>query len=211
MRGLKRLTYAHARMGSLLLTLLHLVVLLRTIARTECLRMIRRKLVTTVPLDDIAPIAAQPVSDNLDEAELRSVLAEAITTLPERDRTVIALRYMSDLSYQEMSEFLDVPVSAVKKRLHDAQKRLLSWFSHATGERARWVLRDYRPSRDERLEKRVMNLTAFLDAVVRGDVDAVTAALKAQPELRDARDELKPLLDSANALGSRSCLAIQKS
>jgi ankyrin repeat protein len=134
--------------------------------------------------------------------ELRGVLLEAIATLSESDRTVIVIKYMSDLSYQEMSDFLDIPVSTVKKRLHEARKRLHTWFTSATrGERARSVLRDYRPSRDARLENYVMNLTAFLDKIIQGDVMAVAAVLEAQPELRDAKGERKPIFTgSVNAL-----------
>jgi len=174
---------------------------LRTIVRTECFRIIRRQRVMTVPLEDIPPMATLPEPDALSRLELRGVLLEAIATLSESDRAAVVLRYMSDLSYQEMSEFLDIPVSTVKKRLHDARKRLLTWFADATGgERARSVLRDYRPSRDTRLEKRVMNLTAFLDKVVQGDATAVAAALDAQPQFRDAKGERQPLFRSANAL-----------
>jgi hypothetical protein len=50
------------------------------------------------------------------------------------------------------------------------------------------------------LEKRVMNLTAFLDKVIQGDAKAVAGALEAQPELLDAKGEGKPLFSSANAL-----------
>ena len=175
---------------------------LRTIVRTECFRIIRRGRVTTVPLDEMPPPSAAPAPDPVHAAELRTVLLDAIATLSEADRTVIGLRYMSDSSYQEISDFLGLPVSTVKKRLHDARKRLLAWFTSQTaGALARAMLRDFRPSRDSRLEARVMNLTAFLDKVVRGDVTAVSAALDAQPALRDRKGEGKPLWSgSANAL-----------
>ena len=45
-----------------------------------------------------------------------------------------------------------------------------------------------------------MNLNDFLGKVIRGDVAAVGAALKAQPELRDARGEWNPLFIGWNAL-----------
>src|SRR4029434_661171 len=150
---------------------------LRTIVRTECFRTIRRKQGTMVPLDESVRLPAGTEPDELSRMELRGVLATAIATLSESDRTVIVLRYMSDLSYQEMSEFLEVPRSTVKKRLHNARKCLLRWFtSAAAGERARALFRDHRPSRDARLEQRVMTLTAFLDDVMRGNTAAVATA-----------------------------------
>ena len=155
-----------------------------------------------VPLDENVPLPAAPAPDELSRMELRGVLTEAVATLSESERTVIVLRYMSDLSYQEMSAFLEIPLSTVKKRLHDARKGLLRWFtSAAAGDRARAVLRDYRPSRDTRLEQRVMTLTAFLHDVMRGNTAAVATALDAQPELLDAKGAWKPLwTGTANAL-----------
>ena len=175
---------------------------LRTIVRTECFRIIRRGRVTTVPLDEMPPTSAQPIPDPVHAAELRTVLLDAIATLSEADRMVIGLRYISDSSYQEISDFLGVPVSTVKKRLHDARKRLLAWFTSQTaGALARAMLRDFRPSQDSRLEAQVMNLTAFLETVVRGDIVAVSRALDAQPALRDRKGEGKPLWSgSINAL-----------
>jgi RNA polymerase sigma factor (sigma-70 family) len=175
---------------------------LRAIVRTECFRIVRRGRVTTVPLDEMPATSTAPAPDPVHAAELRTVLLDAIATLSEADRTVIGLRYMSDSSYQEISDFLGLPVSTVKKRLHDARKRLLAWFkSQTAGALARAMLREFRPSRDAGLEARVMNLTAFLDKVVRGDIAAVSAALDAQPALRDRKGEGKPLWSgSANAL-----------
>ena len=63
---------------------------------------------------------------NIPDLDLQHLLLTAIEALPDSDRTVIALRYMSDFSYQEMCEFLEIPLSTVKKRLHEARRRLRS-------------------------------------------------------------------------------------
>jgi RNA polymerase sigma factor (sigma-70 family) len=178
---------------------------LRTIVRTECFRILRCRRVVNMSLDDLAAEPtepAKPATDRLRTLELREVLLEGLASLSESDRSVLVLRYMSDLSYEQMAEYLDVPVSTVKKRLHDARKRLLAWFKGLTASpRARSVLREYRPSRDRRFEHRMVTLADFLDKVVRGDASAVAAALDAQPELRDAKGEGQPLWRGlANAL-----------
>jgi ankyrin repeat protein len=56
--------------------------------------------------------------------EQRRVLETALTLLPEHDRIVIRLFYFSDCSHKDIAGFLDVPISTVKKRLHDARGKL---------------------------------------------------------------------------------------
>jgi RNA polymerase sigma factor (sigma-70 family) len=163
---------------------------LRTIVRTECSRITRRTRLVTVPLDDAFGGRAEPSAGDSRDWELRHLLLTAIDGLPESDRTVIALRYLSDLSYEEMCEFLELPLSTVKKRLHEARRRLRTWLTASTSEEdTRHVLRHSRPATDPRLHERIMHLTDFLDRVGRGDVVAVAAALDAHPEWLAARGE----------------------
>ena len=97
---------------------------LRTIVRTECCRISRRMHLATVPLDDAFGGRAEPSAGNIRDPELQHLLLIAIEALPDSDRTVIALRYVSDFSYQEMCDFLEIPLSTVKKRLYEARRRL---------------------------------------------------------------------------------------
>ena len=99
---------------------------------------------------------------------------------------MIALRYLSDFSSEEMFAFLELPVSTVKKRLHDARKQLDWLLASASDERTRQVMRRPTNARHPRLEERIMQLTEFLDSAARGDVAAVAAALDAHPEWLDA-------------------------
>ena len=55
-----------------------------------------------------------------DEADLRVVLAEALRRLPERQRQVVVLRYLVDLSEAEVSRALDISPGSVKQHLHRA-------------------------------------------------------------------------------------------
>lgn len=45
-------------------------------------------------------------------------------TLPEDERMIILLRYVNELSYQEISELLDIPLSTVRNKLFRAKKKM---------------------------------------------------------------------------------------
>ncbi len=57
-------------------------------------------------------------------AERRLVLASAMDSLDERDRTVLALRYFAELSEAEMATALGCSPGTVKSRLSRARERL---------------------------------------------------------------------------------------
>jgi ankyrin repeat protein len=133
-------------------------------------------------------VMAELEEQEITKSETRALLLKAIGGLSESDRTLIALRYMSDLSYQEMSEFLEIPVTIVKKRLHDSRRRLRARWQHLMGD-GNQVLQAYRPSTNARLQRRIMDLTDLFEKIARGEVSAVAAALDAHPELLDARSE----------------------
>jgi len=60
----------------------------------------------------------------VDEDELLGRLAEAVQALPLAYRMVIALRYEAEMSYEQMSEVLGLPLNTVRTRLHRAKSRL---------------------------------------------------------------------------------------
>ena len=49
---------------------------------------------------------------------------QAVSSLPLPQRVVVVLYYLNDLSLQEISEILDVPVGTVKSRLHYGRQTL---------------------------------------------------------------------------------------
>ncbi|GGJ19051.1 RNA polymerase sigma factor [Paenibacillus hunanensis] len=55
-----------------------------------------------------------------------SDVREAINQLPEHHRTVIVLRYIQDLSYNEIADCLDLPLNTVKSYLFRARQQLQS-------------------------------------------------------------------------------------
>lgn len=58
-------------------------------------------------------------SDLLDDE-----ISNAITELPEDFRTVIILSDIEGFSYEEIADFVDIPVGTVRSRLHRARKML---------------------------------------------------------------------------------------
>lgn len=59
--------------------------------------------------------------DELERRELRRTLDRALEGLSEEHRTVLALREIEDLDYEEISRALKVPVGTVRSRLNRAR------------------------------------------------------------------------------------------
>ena len=51
-------------------------------------------------------------------------LERLIATLPEDERMIILLRYVNELSYDEISELVEIPLSQVRNKLHRAKKKM---------------------------------------------------------------------------------------
>ncbi|MFQ6077791.1 MAG: RNA polymerase sigma factor [Thermodesulfobacteriota bacterium] len=98
----------------------------RRIVFKHCDRLTRGKHVLTVPLEAAAGMASRdPGPDEItEEREMKDKVLEAIKALPENERMVTTLFYINGYSQKEIAEFLDVPVTTVKNRLHTSRKRL---------------------------------------------------------------------------------------
>ena len=51
-------------------------------------------------------------------------IGDVLAVLPEKLRITATLFYIRDLTYREISEALDVPITTVESRLHKARKKL---------------------------------------------------------------------------------------
>ena len=58
------------------------------------------------------------------QMELQDRIQYEISRLPDKYRTVIVLRYIEELSLQEISEILDMPLGTVKTRIHRGREAL---------------------------------------------------------------------------------------
>jgi len=56
--------------------------------------------------------------------ERQRIIIEAVASLPDKYKAAVALKYYQDLSLQEISDILQVPVSTVKTRIHSGREYL---------------------------------------------------------------------------------------
>ncbi|MBN1919353.1 MAG: sigma-70 family RNA polymerase sigma factor [Verrucomicrobia bacterium] len=99
---------------------------LRRIVFKHCDRITRRKQLPTLPIEHAVEAAAHHDGPDrlVERREMREQVLDAIRALPEHQRVVTTLFYINGYSQAEVAEFLEVPVTTVKKRLHDSRKRL---------------------------------------------------------------------------------------
>lgn len=62
--------------------------------------------------------------DEIESLELQETIQREITKLPEKYRSVIVLKYIEELSLNEISEILDIPLGTVKTRIHRGREAL---------------------------------------------------------------------------------------
>ncbi|GAK04540.1 RNA polymerase sigma factor SigW [Geomicrobium sp. JCM 19037] len=87
----------------------------------------------TEGLDGYSQLAATDAlpDEQVVTLEWQASIQEEINALPPKYRAAIILKYMEDLSLQEMSEILDLPVGTIKTHVHRGRealrKRLKKW------------------------------------------------------------------------------------
>ena len=93
------------------------------IAINEALLFVKRKK-NFRPIENFTDLACH-LSEQTSDYEYREKLLNlAINELSESYKSVLLLKYYSDLSYTEMAETLNIPEKTVKSRLFDARKML---------------------------------------------------------------------------------------
>jgi len=68
--------------------------------------------------------------DELETLELQQTIQNEILKLPDKYRTVIVLKYIDELSLNEISEILTIPVGTVKTRIHRGREALRKQLRH---------------------------------------------------------------------------------
>ena len=97
-----------------------------TIAVNTVRRRFRRRrpeLTATGELPD-TPYSATDPADDLDRARQRRALLVALAELPDRERTIVSLRYGAELNATEIAATVGVEPAAVRKILERARTRL---------------------------------------------------------------------------------------
>lgn len=100
---------------------------LLSIASNYCIDRLRRRRYNWMTLDDVAfwlPSDRPGPERIVLDQERRALVQDALQRLPENYRLVAVLRYMNDLSYDEISQVTGLPESTIKTRLHRARHML---------------------------------------------------------------------------------------
>ncbi len=106
------------------------------IATNNCIDFIRKKKLQTTSLDqttttddgEMTPISVKDHASNPEESMVKEQRAAkirgAIEQLSPKYRSLIELRYLDELSYEEIAEKLDIPLGTVKAQLFRAKDML---------------------------------------------------------------------------------------
>ncbi|MDQ3250555.1 MAG: sigma-70 family RNA polymerase sigma factor [Chloroflexota bacterium] len=136
----------------------------KRIVLTQCNRLTRSKRLPTISLDAILDATA-PDTDPFtayEQKERQIRIYAAIQALPEHERMVTALFYISDYSQNEIAAFLEVPLTTIKKRLFCARQKL----REGMVDMVRDSLQEKRPSRNEQFADTVALFNEALEAFV---------------------------------------------
>ncbi|MCD6303746.1 MAG: sigma-70 family RNA polymerase sigma factor [Planctomycetes bacterium] len=107
-------------------------ILVNRVSKLRRYRKVRRAMAIE-DMDDMPGGGGSAGAAQADRADIRMDVAAVLRRLPAHQRTVIILREMQQMSYEEISTVLGVPRGTVESRLFRARRRLKS------------LLKDYLP------------------------------------------------------------------
>jgi RNA polymerase sigma factor (sigma-70 family) len=101
------------------------------VATNNCIDFLRKKKLNTVSIDNMVdddddrPMQIKADTLNPEESSIKKQQSEElkllIESLPPRYRNLLTLRYFDELSYEEISQQLDLPLGTVKAQLFRAK------------------------------------------------------------------------------------------
>lgn len=114
------------------------------IASNHAIDYLRKKKLKTYSIDEPVSTASGEMKVTLpdetyaaDQLVLRkqrkNIVSEAMNSLPEKYRKVIALRHMEEKSYQEIAEILNEPLGTVKAHIFRARELLYKYLKDKQG------------------------------------------------------------------------------
>ncbi len=94
----------------------------------ETLRELKKKRMPMISPDDVKHQLNPVIADSEMSAEqIEGILANAMDTLPPKQRMVFNLRYFDEMKYAEMSQVLETSEGALKAAYHHAVKKIESY------------------------------------------------------------------------------------
>lgn len=94
------------------------------VVANACYSALRQKPGETVPLENITeftPLISGENThpeDHYEAKEVRMQVRKAIVELPLKYRLPLVLRYLEDLTYRQIADYMEVPLTTVETRLH---------------------------------------------------------------------------------------------
>ena len=115
---------------------------LAILARRQALRFRQQKTHRQMPVQlELADLESDRNSaqfiDNIEQKEQYQLILSAVNSLPEKYRQVFILEHINDLTYRQIAEILDVPVTTVQIRLVRARRMLFNWINEKNRVRER--------------------------------------------------------------------------
>ena len=107
---------------------------LAVLARRQAIRYSQRKYPRTVSLSEevagrLYDSTAGQLLENLERNETHQQIIIALRSLPDKYRQVFMLQYTSDLTYGQIAEILDIPITTVQIRLVRARRMIYNQVS----------------------------------------------------------------------------------
>ena len=179
---------------------------LRRIVFKQCDRRWRKSTIALTSLDQVEePATPYPRADEkLETDAMEATAIEALGALPQEERTVATLHYISAYSHQEIADFLNIPATTVNYRLRRARQQMRERMEQM----AKDALRKNAPSRDKTFKATVARMVqpaamktstyhagndfeavdgndgwALMQACAAGDLPAIRTLLDKDPRL----------------------------
>ncbi|HIG41074.1 MAG: sigma-70 family RNA polymerase sigma factor [bacterium] len=154
----------------------------------QCDRVTRRKSLRPSSMDAAQSIASDTSSpeSSVQLNQLQNNIRLAVEALSEEQRLVVSLHYFAEMKDNAIAEFLDLPLSTVKKRLRAARKRILGEGDQLMRE----TINNIRPSVNRTFSEEV----SFFIALRQGDLTEVKHLVSITPQLVNAKQTWNPEL-----------------
>ena len=88
----------------------------------------RNKHLGSATSDDMSVANSLLADDYFDGNETEAMLQQAVSQLPDVQRTVFQLRYFEEMKYSDISQLLDTSEGALKASYHIAVKKITEFF-----------------------------------------------------------------------------------
>lgn len=110
---------------------------LHRVATNVCYDQLRARARRATPLDDPPEMVDLTPLRDLDAAELRPLVEEALSLLPHDYRVPVVLRDMEGYSYEQIEKALGIPGGTVRSRLHRGRRILANYLRNLLEEEER--------------------------------------------------------------------------